>query len=76
MHDFYSVTFRNGCRVPIRAADDLLIDFNRYSLRVQIKCFDEIMNAGAFGNSDLISINDDRQLNLPPLGLTLVESGF
>ncbi len=37
MHDFYSVTFRNRCRVPPRPAYDSSVQFNCESMSVQTK---------------------------------------
>jgi hypothetical protein len=64
MDDFYSVTFRNSCRVPVRAPDDAPIQFDCEPTRIQAEALDQIAYDRALGHLDLILIDDDGQVNL------------
>jgi len=64
MDDFYSVTFRNACRVPVRAAHDAPVQLDCQTPRIQAESFDQIAYDRALGQRDLILIDDDGQVNL------------
>jgi hypothetical protein len=64
MDDFYSVTFRNSCRVPVRAAHDAPVQLDCETARIQAEGLDQIAYDRALGHLDLILVDDDGQVNL------------
>jgi hypothetical protein len=61
MDDLYSVTFNQGCRVPIRAPDYLAVHLDRQPVGSQTQVPDKLGNAYSVGQLGIVAIYFDCQ---------------
>jgi hypothetical protein len=62
VHDLYSIAFVQGRRGPLRASNDPVIQFDRYSFGLQPETFYDSVNRRALGYIGLFTIHNDGQL--------------